>query len=55
MLAMQYNFTLPADFAMEVIRQRVIAKGPLVEGFPGLGFKAFLYARCGEHGPETDR
>jgi Domain of unknown function (DUF4865) len=53
MLAMQYNFTLPADFDMEVIRQRVTAKGPLVEGFPGLGFKAFLYARRGEHGPEN--
>lgn len=53
MLAMQYNFTLPADFDMEVIRQRVITKGPLVEGFPGLGFKAFLYARRGEHGPEN--
>lgn len=53
MLAMQYNFTLPADFDMEVIRQRVAAKGPLVEGFPGLGFKAFLYARRGEHGPEN--
>jgi Domain of unknown function (DUF4865) len=53
MLAMQYNFTLPADFDMDVIRKRVAAKGPLVEGFPGLGFKAFLYARRGEHGPEN--
>jgi hypothetical protein len=53
MLAMQYNFTLPADFDMDVIGQRVAAKGPLVDGFPGLGFKAFLYARRGEHGPEN--
>lgn len=53
MLAMQYSFTLPADFDMEAIRQRVAAKGPLVDGFPGLGFKAFLYARRGEHGPEN--
>ena len=49
MLAMQYNFTLPADFDMDIIRKRVAAKGPLVDGFPGLGFKAFLYARRGEH------
>ena len=53
MLAMQYSFTLPADFDMDVIRARVAAKGPLVNGFPGLGFKAFLYARRGEHGPEN--
>ena len=53
MLAMQYSFTLPADFDMDIIRERVAAKGPLVNGFPGLGFKAFLYARRGEHGPEN--
>jgi Domain of unknown function (DUF4865) len=53
MLAMQYSFTLPADFDMDIIRQRVAAKGPAVDGFPGLGFKAFLYARRGEHGPEN--
>jgi hypothetical protein len=37
MLAMQYSFTLPADFDMDIISARVAAKGPLVNGFPGLG------------------
>jgi hypothetical protein len=36
MLAMQYGFTLPADFDMDIIRRRVTAKGPAVDGFPGL-------------------
>jgi hypothetical protein len=53
MLAMQYSFTLPADYDMEVIHRRVTTKGPLVNDFPGLGFKAFLYARRGEHGAEN--
>ena len=41
MLAMQYSFTLPADFDMEVIRQRVAAKGPLVDG-PGIGIQGIF-------------
>jgi hypothetical protein len=53
MLAMQYSFTLPADFDMAVIRRRIVAKGPLTDSLPGLGFKAYLYARRGEHGPEN--
>ena len=53
MLAMQYSFTLPADYDMDVIRRRVTDKGPAINGFPGLGFKAFLYARRGDHGPEN--
>ena len=53
MLAMQYSFTLPADYDMDIIRRRVAAKGPLIDGFPGLGFKAYLYAHRGVHGPEN--
>jgi hypothetical protein len=53
MLAMQYNFTLPADYDMEIIRRRITAKGPLIDGLPGLGFKAYLYALRGVHGPEN--
>ena len=45
MLAMQYSFTLPADYDMDIIRRRVASKGPLIDGLPGLGFKAYLYAR----------
>jgi hypothetical protein len=44
MLAMQYGFTLPADYDMTVIRRRIADKGHLLDGFPGLAFKAYLYA-----------
>lgn len=53
MLAMQYSFTLPADYDMDIIRRRIAAKGPLIDGFAGLGFKAYLYAQRGVHGPEN--
>jgi len=44
MLATQYSFTLPADYDMAIIRRRIAAKGPLLDGFPGLVFKAYLWA-----------
>lgn len=46
MLAMQYEITLPADYDMAVIRRRIAEKGHLLDGFPGLGFKAWLYSTC---------
>ncbi|MBB3646867.1 hypothetical protein FHX14_003066 [Rhizobium sp. BK619] len=48
MIAMQYSFTLPADYDMSVIDRRIRDKGPLLDGFPNLGFKAYLSARQGE-------
>ncbi len=53
MLAMQYSFTLPASFAMDEIRQRIATKGPLLDDFPGLVFKAYLYACRGDEGSEN--
>lgn len=53
MRAMHYAVTLPASFDMDVIRTRIAGKGPLMDGLPGLGFKAWLYAIRGEHGPEN--
>ena len=44
MIAMQYRFTLPADYDMSIIERRIRDKGPLLDRFPGLGFKAYLYA-----------
>lgn len=44
MLAMQYDFTLPADYDMTIIRRRIADKGHLMDGFPGLAFKAYLHA-----------
>ncbi|MGR9170875.1 DUF4865 family protein [Rhizobium sp. KDH_Rht_773_N] len=50
MMAMQYSFTLPADYDMDIIDRRIRDKGPAMDGFPHLGFKAFLSARRGEFG-----
>ncbi|MFZ6646523.1 DUF4865 family protein [Undibacterium sp. TJN25] len=44
MIAMQYSFTLPADYDMNIIRQRIASKGHLLDNFPGLVFKAYLSA-----------
>jgi len=50
MIAMQYGFTLPGDYDMSIIDRRIRDKGPLLDGFPNLGFKAYLSARKGEFG-----
>jgi hypothetical protein len=44
MIAMQYSFTLPADYDMDIIRQRIARLGHHMDGFPGLCLKAYLYA-----------
>jgi hypothetical protein len=40
--AMQYEITLPADYDMGIIRERVATRGHLLDDFPGLGLKAYL-------------
>ncbi len=44
MMAMQYSFVLPADYDMEIIDRRIRDKGHLLDGFPHLRFKAYLFA-----------
>ncbi|MBB4965012.1 DUF4865 family protein [Saccharothrix violaceirubra] len=39
---MQYEITLPADYDMGIIRDRVATKGHLLDAFPGLALKAYL-------------
>ena len=34
MIAMQYSFTLPADYDMTRIDERIESKGHLLNGFP---------------------
>ncbi|GAA4535155.1 DUF4865 family protein [Amycolatopsis samaneae] len=41
MHAMQYEITLPADYDMAIIRERVATRGHLLDAFPGLGLKAY--------------
>lgn len=51
MHAMQYEITLPADYDMGIIRDRVAAKGHLLDDFHGLGVKAYLIRERGEDSP----
>lgn len=44
MIAMQYSLTLPVDYDMGIIDRRIRDKGPLLDGFPNLKFKAYLRA-----------
>ncbi|AYG67264.1 MULTISPECIES: DUF4865 family protein [unclassified Rhizobium] len=48
MIAMQYNFPLPADYDMTIIDRRIRDKGPLLDNLPGLKFKAYLTTRKGD-------
>lgn len=45
MLAMQYSLTLPADYDMQIIRDRVRRNGHALDDRPGLALKAYLI-RC---------
>ena len=45
MIAMQYKIVLPSDYPMKSIEDRIKDKGHLLNGFPGLMFKAYLYSR----------
>ncbi|GAA3121112.1 DUF4865 family protein [Streptomyces rectiviolaceus] len=47
MHAMQYEITLPADYDMGIIRNRVATKGHLLDSYPGLGAKAYLIRERG--------
>lgn len=44
MLAMQYNFVLPADYDMSIVHRRIATRGRLMDDFPRLVFKAYLSA-----------
>lgn len=53
MLAMQYSFTLPSDYDMAKIRERIAGKGHMTDDFPQLAFKAYLLACRDEVNPEN--
>ncbi|CAI0822300.1 Uncharacterised protein [Serratia quinivorans] len=53
MLAMQYSFTLPADYDMAIIQDRITRFGHLLDNAPQLLIKAYLYAQKGEYGEEN--
>lgn len=53
MLAMQYRFTLPADYDMNIIRRRVAEKGRALDHYVPLMFKAYLVADKSRGEPEN--
>ncbi|THB84958.1 DUF4865 family protein [Pantoea allii] len=55
MIIMHYRFTLPADYDMSIIEQRIRLNGARLDGFPGLVAKAYLYACREEGGPHENR
>jgi hypothetical protein len=50
MFAMQYSHRLPADYDLEIIRQRVAQRGPLWDDTQGLIFKLFSLQQRNRHG-----
>jgi hypothetical protein len=50
MIAMQYSFALPADYDMDIVDRRIVERGPLLDNFPNLRFKAYLTARRNDDG-----
>ncbi|MFJ4716753.1 DUF4865 family protein [Streptomyces sp. NPDC088785] len=55
MHAMQYEITLPADYDMGVIRERVALRGHLLDDFPGLGVKTYLMRERGVQGSPVNQ
>lgn len=53
MYAMQYQITLPTDYDMQIIRDRVIRTGHLMDGYHGLEFKAYLIQEKTKGAPRT--
>ncbi|MFF0752494.1 DUF4865 family protein [Streptomyces sp. NPDC004267] len=51
MHATQYDITLPADYDMRIIRERVATRGHLLDDFPGLGLKAYLMRERADGSP----
>ncbi|MGA2937721.1 MAG: DUF4865 family protein [Syntrophobacteraceae bacterium] len=55
MNVMQYEFTLPADYDMNIIRRRVATKGHGTDAFTGLGLKAYLIRERGVDGSPVNQ
>lgn len=55
MYAMHYAITLPADYDMGIIRERIATKGPLLDNLPGLGLKAYLVRERGVDGSPVNQ
>ena len=55
MYAMQYEMALPADYDMEIIRERVRARGALLDAFPGPGLRSYCVRERGIDGSSLNQ
>lgn len=55
MYAMQYEMTLPADYDMGIIRERIATRAHLTDEYAGLGLKAYLYRERGVDGSPVNQ
>ncbi|WP_413993465.1 DUF4865 family protein [Labrys okinawensis] len=55
MYAMHYAITLPTDYDIGIIRERIATKGPLLDNLPGLGLKAYLVRERGVAGSPVNQ
>lgn len=55
MLTMNYSITLPADYDMTIVRERVARLGPTMDTYEHLAFKAFLMTEAGKDGNTENR
>ncbi|GAA3421053.1 DUF4865 family protein [Streptosporangium vulgare] len=55
MHAMQYEIGLPADYDMGIIRERVATRGHALDGYAGLGLKAYLIRERGVDGSAVNQ
>lgn len=53
MYAMQYQVTLPTDYDMQIIRDRVTRTGHLMDGYLGLELKAYLIQEKAKGAPQN--
>lgn len=55
MLAMQYVISLPGDYDMDIIKNRVRNNGHKTDGFPDLRMKAYLVAEKSKYGNQDNQ
>ncbi|MFD6286975.1 DUF4865 family protein [Streptomyces sp. NPDC060205] len=55
MHAMEYEITLPADYDMGIVRDRVARVGHLLDDWDGLGLKAYLLRERGVDGSPVNQ
>lgn len=55
MYAMRYEITLPADYDMGIIHERVRTRGPALDDFPGLGLTAYCVRERGDRGSPVNQ